>query len=35
MYVNELTVDYGELGRRAVEELLRRSGTGVAAEFVG
>jgi 1,4-dihydroxy-6-naphthoate synthase len=24
MYVNELTSDYGEEGRRAVEELLRR-----------
>jgi 5,8-dihydroxy-2-naphthoate synthase len=34
MYVNELTSDYGELGRRAVEELLRRGGTGVEAEFV-
>ena len=34
MYVNELTCDYGELGRRAVEELLRRTGTGVVAEFV-
>ncbi len=34
MYVNELTSDYGELGRRAVEELLRRAGTGVEAEFV-
>jgi 1,4-dihydroxy-6-naphthoate synthase len=34
MYVNELTSDYGEVGRRAVEELLRRSGTGVVAEFV-
>ena len=34
MYVNELTCDYGELGRRAVEELLRRAGTGVAPEFV-
>jgi 1,4-dihydroxy-6-naphthoate synthase len=34
MYVNELTSGYGELGRRAVEELLRRTGTGVAAEFV-
>jgi 1,4-dihydroxy-6-naphthoate synthase len=33
MYVNELTRDYGEVGRRAVDELLRRSGTGVAAEF--
>jgi 1,4-dihydroxy-6-naphthoate synthase len=34
MYVNELTTDYGEIGRRAVEELLRRSGAGVVAEFV-
>ena len=24
MYVNELTCDYGDEGRRAVEELLRR-----------
>jgi 1,4-dihydroxy-6-naphthoate synthase len=24
MYVNELTTDYGDEGRRAVEELLRR-----------
>jgi len=24
MYVNELTCDYGEEGRQAVEELLRR-----------
>ena len=34
MYVNELTCDYGEVGRRAVDELLRRSGTGVTATFV-
>jgi 1,4-dihydroxy-6-naphthoate synthase len=34
MYVNELTRDYGDVGRRAVEELLRRAGTGVVAEFV-
>jgi 1,4-dihydroxy-6-naphthoate synthase len=34
MYVNELTRDYGDVGRRAVEELLRRAGTGVEAEFV-
>ena len=34
MYVNELTCDYGEEGRRAVSELLRRSGTGVEAQFV-
>jgi 1,4-dihydroxy-6-naphthoate synthase len=33
MYVNELTVDYGEVGRRAVRELLRRAGTGVEPEF--
>ena len=30
MYVNELTCDYGDVGRRAVDELLRRSGTGVS-----
>ena len=34
MYVNELTADYGELGRRAVEELLHRAQTGVEAEYV-
>ena len=34
LYVNELTCDYGDVGRRAVEELLRRSGTLVGAEFV-
>jgi 1,4-dihydroxy-6-naphthoate synthase len=34
MYVNDLTCDYGELGRRAVDELLRRSGTGVTAAYV-
>jgi 1,4-dihydroxy-6-naphthoate synthase len=33
MYVNELTRDYGDVGRRAVDELLRRSGTGVAAVY--
>jgi 1,4-dihydroxy-6-naphthoate synthase len=33
MYVNELTCDYGETGRSAVDELLRRSGSGVAAEY--
>ncbi|HEY4348419.1 MAG TPA: MqnA/MqnD/SBP family protein [Gaiellaceae bacterium] len=33
MYVNELTRDYGELGRRAVDELLRRGGTGVTATY--
>jgi predicted solute-binding protein len=33
MYVNELTSDYGELGRRAVDELLRRSGTGITATY--
>src|SRR5919109_2775093 len=41
MYVNELTRDYGEEGRRAVEELLRRGeaigafGRPVELEFVG
>jgi 1,4-dihydroxy-6-naphthoate synthase len=34
MYVNELTCNYGEVGRRAVEELLRRSGSGVEPSFV-
>jgi 1,4-dihydroxy-6-naphthoate synthase len=33
MYVNELTVDYGDEGRRAVDELLRRAGSPVAAEY--
>ena len=33
MYVNELTVDYGDEGRRAVAELLRRAGSAVAAEY--
>jgi 1,4-dihydroxy-6-naphthoate synthase len=33
MYVNELTCDYGEIGRRAVDELLRRSGAGVTATY--
>jgi 1,4-dihydroxy-6-naphthoate synthase len=33
MYVNELTCDYGDVGRRAVDELLRRSGTGVTAVY--
>ena len=33
MYVNELTCDYGETGRRAVDELLRRSGSGVVATY--
>jgi 1,4-dihydroxy-6-naphthoate synthase len=34
MYVNELTRDYGDVGRRAVEELLVRTGSGVVAEYV-
>ncbi len=34
MYVNERTRDMGDSGRAAVAELLRRAGTGVAAEFV-
>jgi 1,4-dihydroxy-6-naphthoate synthase len=33
MYVNELTCDYGEVGRRAVAELLRRAGTGIQATY--
>jgi 1,4-dihydroxy-6-naphthoate synthase len=33
MYVNELTCDYGETGRRAVDELLRRSGSGIGATY--
>jgi 5,8-dihydroxy-2-naphthoate synthase len=31
MYVNDLTMDYGERGRRAVEELFRRAGGTVEA----
>ena len=34
MYVNDLTCDYGDEGRHAVDELLRRAGTGVTAEYV-
>ncbi len=34
MYVNELTCDLGEIGRRAIAELLARSGSGVEAVFV-
>jgi 1,4-dihydroxy-6-naphthoate synthase len=34
MYVNDLTCDYGERGRRALRELLRRAGAGVEPEFV-
>lgn len=33
MYVNDLTCDYGETGRRAVDELLARSGSGVHATY--
>jgi 1,4-dihydroxy-6-naphthoate synthase len=33
MYVNELTCDYGDEGREAVRELLRRAGTDAVAEF--
>jgi 1,4-dihydroxy-6-naphthoate synthase len=33
MYVNELTRDYGEVGRRAVDELLLRAGSDVTAEY--
>jgi 1,4-dihydroxy-6-naphthoate synthase len=34
MYVNERTCDYGDEGREAVAELLRRARAGVTAEFV-
>ena len=34
MYVNDLTCDFGETGRAAVDELLRRSGSGVTAAYV-
>jgi 1,4-dihydroxy-6-naphthoate synthase len=34
MYVNDFTCDYGDEGRQAVAELLRRAGGGVDAEFV-
>lgn len=34
MYVNELTRDYGDEGRQAVRELMRRSGNDVDVEFV-
>jgi 1,4-dihydroxy-6-naphthoate synthase len=33
MYVNDLTCDFGETGRAAVDELLRRSGAGVTASY--
>jgi 1,4-dihydroxy-6-naphthoate synthase len=35
MYVNEMTRDYGDLGRRAVAELMRRAGADVRLDFVG
>jgi 5,8-dihydroxy-2-naphthoate synthase len=34
MYVNELTCDYGETGRSAVDEFLRRAGAAARAEYV-
>jgi 1,4-dihydroxy-6-naphthoate synthase len=34
MYVNELTTGYGELGRRAIAELLRRAGSDVEPVYV-
>jgi 1,4-dihydroxy-6-naphthoate synthase len=34
MYVNDLTCDLGDLGRRAIDELLARSGSGVEPVFV-
>ena len=33
MYVNDLTCDYGDEGRLAVDELLRRAGAATAAEY--
>src|SRR5215213_666121 len=33
MYVNELTCDYGDEGRLAVDELLRRAGGAAEAEY--
>jgi predicted solute-binding protein len=33
MYVNDLTCDFGDPGRAAVDELLRRSGTGITASY--
>jgi len=33
MYVNGLTVDYGETGRRAVDEFLRRAGATAQAQY--
>jgi 5,8-dihydroxy-2-naphthoate synthase len=34
MYVNEMTLDYGDEGRQAVRELLERAGAGVPVEWV-
>jgi 1,4-dihydroxy-6-naphthoate synthase len=34
MYVNEMTLDMGERGRRAVAEVLRRVGAGLEPDFV-
>jgi 1,4-dihydroxy-6-naphthoate synthase len=34
MYVNERTTGYGDEGRRAIEELFHRAGSGVEATFV-
>ena len=34
MYVNDMTLDYGELGKRAVAELLRRADANVPLDFV-
>jgi 5,8-dihydroxy-2-naphthoate synthase len=34
MYVNERTIGYGEDGRRAIEELFRRTGSDVEATYV-
>ena len=35
MYVNELTQNYGDLGRRAFAELMRRAGAEIELDFVG
>jgi 1,4-dihydroxy-6-naphthoate synthase len=34
MYVNDLTLDYGDEGRQAVRELLERAHAGIQVEWV-
>jgi 1,4-dihydroxy-6-naphthoate synthase len=34
MYVNDLTLDYGDEGRQAVRELLERAHSGIQVEWV-